>query len=891
MKVKLPFVLICSLFSVFVFGQTKVTTTAPYSAVTISVNGAGNIWSFGEGPKGPGLYNNFNGWTFIKYDSPATVKKADSDYGEILITNSKGEIKEWNNNNKMWLPYAGITNVKSAVIGNSDRNLKFAIGTVKQPDGTSVTGVYKVSNISTKPSSWIPVWVGDKSSTFIDLAEGVDGTLYLLSSVGSIYALNKNSKELLLIMSNARGAEIRMGEDNNLYYKASGASSVHKYNKNSSSWTNMGFNGSSFGVDTNGDIWGIIDSEIHGKKSSGNAVLTVPNPNKIDNNGNTPLTAVYSNPDRGGRLNATRRAIENGSNVNLANTRGDYPIHLATKKSDFDIMLLLQDNGADLNATDKAGHTALYYAVQMSETIAAGILLNNADATKEDYPVVAAAIPNADAMLKMLFDANVNVSSALPVLAEKNNYVVFEKAVTLWGARLTDNTAFDLAVDKKNVGIAQLCLENGADANKALGYALKSSQEDIILLCLDNGAQPGPAISYMVQLGDVGKLDNFMTTQNITADQILEVAILKDLATAPDINMDVVNLALDKGGKTTPYFESAVKYDNSILVGSLLSHGGDPNVLLKHAVENQNLSYVNQAMEAGASPNANGNLLKKAVEFNNTEIALTLINAGAKVSSSGIIKIAVEKGNEQVVVALLENGAPATDKNLISSAVAQKNETICRALLAHGADPNHALQTAIKNNLNTIASMMLEGGAVATKPALIIEAVKNDNAFLVKELLAYGANPDDGMKTAITQGKTTSFSLLVAGGADVSKGIYVYLAVKNNRDVMVSTLTDNGAPVNYKTAEGENLMHVAAKNGNRHLCELLLNLGVDITAKTNEGNTMLHLAATSKNEGLCAWFIDKGADVNAVNNKGKSVLKVANGRKVKKLLKERGATK
>ncbi|NOQ75928.1 MAG: hypothetical protein GQ574_28235 [Crocinitomix sp.] len=891
MKLKLPFILIFSLLSFLVFGQSEISTTAPYSAVTISVNGAGNVWSFGDGPKGQGLYNNFNGWTYIKFGSPGGVKKADSDYGEILITLTNGELKEWNNNNKILLPYAGITKVKAAVIGNSDRNMKYAIGTVKQADGTSVTGVYKVANISTKASSWIPIWIGDKASTFIDLAEDKAGNLYLLASNGWIYAIYKNDLRLVPIMTNAKGSEIRMGEDNNLYFKASGASAVYKYISSNSSWSNTGFNGTSFGVDSNGDMWGIINGEIRGKKSAGNVVLTVVNPNKLDGSGNTPLTAIYNISDAGARLNATRQAIKNGSDVNKANARGDYPIHFATKKSDFDIILLLQDKGADMNVKDKAGHTPLYYAVQMSESIGAGVLLRKADGTKEDYAALAAANPIAEDMLKKLHEANVNLATALPVLAEKNNTAVFEKVVVEWGTNLTDNTAFDKAVDLKNLEIARLCLDHGGDANKGLGYALKSSQEDMIMLCLEKGAQPGPAITYMVALGDVAKMDNFMATQNITPDQVLEAAVPRNLPTVPTINMNIVNLALDKGAQSTPYFESAVKYNNPMLVSSLLSHGGDPNILLRHAVENQNLSYVNQAMAGGASANASGNLLQKAVDFDNTEIALILINADAKVTSSGIIKTAVEKGNEKIVVALLEKGAPATDKHLISSAVGQNNITICRALLENGADPNHAMLTAVKKNFDAIAAIMLEKGADATKPALIVEAVKNDNAFLTKELLAYGANPDNGMKTAINEGKNTVFSVLVAGGADMSKSEYVYLAVKSNRDRMFVTLKDNGAPMDHKTADGENLMHIAAENGNFYLCDLLFQAGVDMTAKTNDGDSMLHLAAGSKDVDLCAWFIAKGADVNAENNKGKSVLKVANGRKVKKLLKEKGATK
>ncbi|MFT5822345.1 MAG: ankyrin repeat protein [Crocinitomix sp.] len=890
MKLKLPFILICSLLSFVVFGQSEITTTAPFSAVTISVNGAGNVWSFGEGPMGQGLYNSFNGWTYIKYGSPGGIKKADSDYGEILFTTTGGELKEWNSNNKIVFPYAGITNVKAAVIGNSDHNMKYAIGTVKQADGTSVTGVYKVPNISTKASSWIPVWIGDKASTFIDLAEDNSGNLYLLAANGWIYAIYKNDLRLVPLMTNAQGSEIIMGEDHNLYFKASGAGSVYKYNKSNKTWENKGFNGTSFGVDDKGNLYGIVNGEIHCKKNSGVSVLTVANPNELDGNGNTPLTAVYSNADRGARLNASRQAIKNGSDVNKANTRGDYPIHLAAKESDFDIILLLQDNGADMNVTDKAGHTPLYYAVQLSESIGAGILLRKADGTKEDYAALAAANSIAKDMLKKLHEANVNLSTALPVLAEKNNTEVF-RDVIIWGGKLTNNSAFDRAVDNNNIEIAKLCLENGGNADEGLGYALKKSSEDMIMLCLEKGAQPGPAISYMIALGDVTKLDNFMATQNISADQILEAAIPRDLAAAPSINMDIVNLALDKGGKTTPYFESAVKYNNPMLVSSLLSHGGDPNVLLKHAVENQSVSYVNKAMAGGGSANANGNLLQKAVDFNNTEIALILINADAKVTSPGIVKTAVEKGNEKIVVALLEKGAPATGKHLISSAVGQNNVAICRALLENGADPNHAILTAIKKNYDGITAIMLEKGADATKPALIVEAVSNDNAFLTKELLAYGANPDHGMKTAINGGKNTAFSILVAGGADMSKSEYVYLAVKSNRDRMFVTLKDNGAPMNHKTSDGENLMHIAAVNGNYYLCDLLSQAGVDMNAKTNAGDSMLHLAAGSKSEDLCSWLISNGADVNAENNKGKSVLKVANGRKVKKLLKEKGATK
>ncbi|MFT5820472.1 MAG: hypothetical protein ACI8ZM_001714 [Crocinitomix sp.] len=196
------------IFSTLDFGQA----TAPFSANYITVNGAGAVWAFGEGGShGKGLYYQFNGWKFIEYNLAEGVKAAHAEYGEIHIVNNKGEVKEWNSNNKRWFPYAGITGAKDVFVSNRNANNKYVLGSVG-----GKYGLWMVPNISTNAASWQAVWVDGYGTTLIKATDDINGNIYGVTSAGRL--IQKNAAQQIIIMptDNRFIVDILIGEDKSL---------------------------------------------------------------------------------------------------------------------------------------------------------------------------------------------------------------------------------------------------------------------------------------------------------------------------------------------------------------------------------------------------------------------------------------------------------------------------------------------------------------------------------------------------------------------------------------------------------------------------------------------------------------------------------------------------
>jgi ankyrin repeat protein len=112
--------------------------------------------------------------------------------------------------------------------------------------------------------------------------------------------------------------------------------------------------------------------------------------------------------------------IEEGANVNAKDKRGETPLHEATKYGRLELVELIIKNGANVNVKNRDGQTSLYYS-------AASTYLEN-DPEKR-YEKVA----------KLLIDNGADVNC-------KNR----------------EGTPLDIAVERKNIKIAELLREHGA---------------------------------------------------------------------------------------------------------------------------------------------------------------------------------------------------------------------------------------------------------------------------------------------------------------------------------------------------------------------------------------------------------------------------------------------
>ena len=115
-------------------------------------------------------------------------------------------------------------------------------------------------------------------------------------------------------------------------------------------------------------------------------------------------------------INAVRKLIREGANVNGKNSGGRTPLHEAVRDGLTDIVNVLIDNGADVNATNSFGGTALHYAVRFEHNdivrilIEAGADVNVAD-NKGVTPLHEAAGDGNAVLVNILIDESANIDT------------------------------------------------------------------------------------------------------------------------------------------------------------------------------------------------------------------------------------------------------------------------------------------------------------------------------------------------------------------------------------------------------------------------------------------------------------------------------------------------
>ncbi|MCH2042577.1 MAG: ankyrin repeat domain-containing protein [Saprospiraceae bacterium] len=520
--------------------------------------------------------------------------------------------------------------------------------------------------------------------------------------------------------------------------------------------------------------------------------------------------------------------------------------------------------------------------------------------------------------------------------AQKANDLDAFNAILGKGVQCT-NDHFDLAVDQDNLVVAQLTLDNGADANKALDYTISKDKNAYIDMCLQKGADANKVISYSIEKSDINLGRTLIVSYQADANQMLEEAFDNnkiDFATlalaeggadpnqhlkkqADENNLEFTNLLLDNGGDANLAMDGAIEHTQVQLLQRLISMGADakPKKYLESATEKRSLEMVTLLVEAGADPNLG---MKTAIANDDYNIINILLSRGAnpkghlnapacngKLKTVQLLlqyngdanegmKCATEKNYADITRVLLDAGADA--KGYLSIPSKKGYLKIVTHLVEFGATPQNGLEPSVDGNKFEVAKYLISKGARPN--GLVKKAAKFANANMVKLLCENGDAPFPGMSPTMETGSVEIARILVRHGADPKPFDYIRKAVANNHADLVEYLIEQGAEVNKKTGSGVTLLHIACKIvGSQKIVQALVSAGADVNVfEPNMGNTPLHLAAYAKDlkrDNLAAVkiLVNAGADVNAINSKGQgqSVLKYARSNSVKKYLKDNGA--
>ena len=247
--------------------------------------------------------------------------------------------------------------------------------------------------------------------------------------------------------------------------------------------------------------------------------------------------------------------------------------------------------------------------------------------------------------------------------------------------------------------------------------------------------------------------------------------------------------------------------------------------------------------------NESGNTaLHVAAEYGHVHLVRFLLEKGINVECEGYygttaLHRAVTAGHESVVSLLLEEGAnvqarSGDGKTALHRAADAGHKTLVRLLLQHGASieaksdyGKTAFFRAAENGHLDIVRLLLNKGAD-------INTTSNDRSSALHKAAEYGHE----MLTQILLQPISSRQAIQINAKNTSGKTPLYLAVRDEHEVVVRLLLDAGADVDVFGSYGESALYVAARNGNEVIVLLLLEKRPNFNVRASNGVAALECA-------------------------------------------------
>ncbi|MCR5221101.1 MAG: ankyrin repeat domain-containing protein [bacterium] len=568
----------------------------------------------------------------------------------------------------------------------------------------------------------------------------------------------------------------------------------------------------------------------------------------------TSLKNIRSIPDnefisfcKKGTADEVRRALKHGANINAKDANGDTALMLAVANSNLATVRALLAAGTDVNVQNRDGATPLIAALlkNPNSEIIKMLLVAGADVNVKDQsgatPLMMAAQKSNPQVVRVLLAAGANV------LAQNKNGV----------------TALMLAAAfNANPEVVEALLKAGAnihtkdnEGRTALDWAnvSKSSNSKVVQILHEADSRP-------VKMAE-------KAPEPERASEPLSQQSPASLSPTPTRLSDSAFLELCKSGTAEEVREALanganLNAKNRLHTGSLMLAAGD----------NPDPEVVKTLLRAGAKVNAaNKNhwtALMLAAGYNpNSQVVRTLLDAGANihakssVGTTALMAAAQHSPNPEVITMLLRAGADVNAKNnkgqnalwcarhskrekISTYQSAEVDQKIVVLLLQAGA---RTYDSPTRDNFN------LDG--IGTSDTQFIALCRQGTTEEIRNALAAGANPNAT--------KELNWTALME------------TAMHNPRSGAVTVLLSAGARVNAQDDNGWSALMVAAKhNPNPEVVAALLRAGADVNARNYRGDNALSCAWSPGS--LRAKAIKNSVTRRAVNAKIVQLIKSKN---------------
>ena len=547
----------------------------------------------------------------------------------------------------------------------------------------------------------------------------------------------------------------------------------------------------------------------------------------------------------------------------------DSPVADAAMNGDIEAVRALLTEGADVNAPQGDGMTALHWAAEAGDVEMLGMLLyagaNVRGVTRlGDYtPLHLASKAGKERVVAQLLEAGADPS-----------------AYTTTGAV----TPLHFAAASGNAASVEALLDHGADVNvresvrgqTPLMLAAGRNRIATLQVLLDNDADPSIR-SAAVDIPAIQRADREASgRRRLVFDTFKEQQAPDDLGWQPDSRQVQAAVQAAWSGTPEPGDDDSPDPDDD---GGYTVAPDDPEVRPRSFADN-------------VGGQGGFTALIHAAREGHVESAMALLDAGADIDEvsdgdrSSPLLIATINGHFDLAMLLLERGA---DPNLASDAGAAP---LFAALNVHWAPKARYPQQQAYRQQEAMYLDVMEA---------LLEAGADTDVRLTKHLwyMSYTFDQLDVNTTGATAFWRAAYAtdvpamrVLIAHGADPN--IPTMKPPQRRRGGDDEQLDPSGllpVPVGgpgvypIHAATGVGYGEGFAGNAHRHVPDgwlpaaryLIEELGADVNARDLNAYTPLHHAAARGHNALIRYLVDHGADVMVVSRRGQTIVDMANG--------------
>ena len=638
--------------------------------------------------------------------------------------------------------------------------------------------------------------------------------------------------------------------------------------------------------------------------------------NHVSSAGHTPLHIAVTKSN----IDLVVLLLDHNVNINSVTIDGRTPLHIAVDNDDEDIIQKLLAHNANPRLKDAPGNTSLHLAVKLKQETRS--FVKQGISYMSPYPTSyhTCSVQTVEAIIEHGADVNAMNSRGQTALwfacvDGQNSFVkiLLDRAAEPNIADKCDDSCLHAAIRGQcDTETIQKIVDHGAHVNTVN----KNGATPLLLAC--SAAQPGAVTLLLKAKADPNIADN-------DGDACLHAAAAADcsketLQEVIECGADVN--AVNKRGRTALLLNCFYRQMDSVKI--LLKAGADPTIAdeegfscIHAAIDGQCSTDILQALihhgaHIDAARKDGTNAFLRACKTGQSESVRFLVEAGADVSitkpdGSTCLHIAVKgeccrEALQKIFMKNLINVNAANKKGetaLLLACLSAQARTV-NLLLQEGADPNisdtrgyTSLHAAVygccgNETLQEIINheVQLDCQDNHGKTALML-ACSYRQQDSVRILMKAGFNPyirdDDGdtcLHAAITGGCSKKIiQRIIDHGADVNatnktNQTALTLACIKKDEVAINVLLNASADPNVTDqAYDDTCLHkVVRQKCNIEVLQAIIDHGANVNA-TNKGNeTALMIACQNGNLVAIKVLLNAAADINTMDNCGETCL-------------------